>query len=902
MIRGQSIAGIGTGGLLGTRRSEIQTALDSLMFIKQGPRTKDRKNLHHDIAKLMAYLGFLDVGTVQSVKGGGDYQHFRVKVGLFQRSPLPQFGSGLNGTCDVVVVWDRPDEHTLAGLLKQLGVKNPLILYLGRMTRRQRYDWGALCRETRLTALLVDDILIHFLAGQSKNRLHACVSCAMLWGYANPYSFSGPIVPPEVFQGRDKVIQEIEDSLGSAVLYGGRQLGKSACLREFARRFHRPGFNQYVVYRDIKQIGKPGADSHPVSVWKHIAQGLHEAGFPVNAEASADGIASAVKAQVAAKPDLRIWVLLDEADDFLRVDGGGKKEAPFTVVQQLKALMDSTERRFKVVFSGLHSVQKYCTIPNHPFAHFKAPMVIGPLDPRSAIRLIKEPLSALGFRFPSDDPVYRILAYTNSHPALIQLFCSELVNMSTKASPPHTVSADMVEMVFRNQEVRSRMRERFEWTLDLDDRYAVLAYAIIDAQRDIQDGYRREFSVEECLLEARDAWPAAFNFIGDEECRSLLDELIGLGILVRTSGGYRLRNANIVTALGSKAEVQDRLRVLGQKEPPTREIALDRRTRFEDSEGWRPLTLAQEATLRKNPRRISLIFGSSALGLDRVTDGLKEVFGDRNEAGQRDIHTAIPECATLTSLQAWLRGRLASRGSPMLVAAAAEQLLLFPETLAEVVSGIHEVMQERAPKRQVVFSVLFCPSDIAQWHRLPQAERDAILAVVGQPLVIRKWEAHAVEMMLRDEGFLGSASVVDSVRRATGGWPCLLHELYASSQHRRDHSDTSPEAKALREAVLKDPKRARLFMSSTGLKAIAYGEELVRFVAEMEPIQPCDIELMESPSVAPELRTASFRALVDLGVIEPDTTRRRRGVKGQRGDEPGRLVVDPLIRELLVGK
>jgi hypothetical protein len=238
LVRGQSVAGIGTGGLLGTRRSEIQTALDALGYIKQRPRPKDRKNLYGDVAKLMAYLGFLDVGTVQSVKGGEDYQHFRVRVGLFQRSPLPQFGSGLNGTCDVVVVWDRPDEHTLVGLLKQLGVKNPLILYLGRMTRKQRNDWGALCRETRLTALLVDDILIHFLAGQRKNRLHACVSCAMLWGYANPYSFSGPIVPPEVFQGREKVIQEIEDSLGSAVLYGGRQLGKSACLREFARRFH----------------------------------------------------------------------------------------------------------------------------------------------------------------------------------------------------------------------------------------------------------------------------------------------------------------------------------------------------------------------------------------------------------------------------------------------------------------------------------------------------------------------------------------------------------------------------------------------------------------------------------------------------------------------------------------
>lgn len=905
LIRGQSIAGISTGGLLGTRRNEIQEALNALAFIKSapkhGPKAKDRRNLHHDITKIMAYLGFLDVGNVQSVKGGEGYQHFRVKVGLTQRSPLPQFGSGLNGTCDVVVVWDRPDEHTLAALLRQLGVKNPLVLYLGRMTRKQRRDWGALCRETRLTALVVDDVLLHFLAGQSRNRLHACVSCAMLWGYANPYSFSGPIVPPEMFQGRDKVIHEIEDSLGSAVLYGGRQLGKSACLRQFARKYHEPELNHYVVYRDIKQVGKPGADSSPSAVWKYIAQGLYEVGFPISARATADDIVRAVKTQMGAKPDLRIWVLLDEADDFLRVDATSRKQAPFTVVQQLKDLMDSTERRFKVVFSGLHSVQKYSTIPNHPFAHFKAPIVIGPLDHRSGIRLIKEPLSALGFRFPSNDPVYRILAYTNSHPALIQLFCSELVNMNTRQAPPHVVTTEMVEMVFRNPEVRARMRERFEWTLDLDDRYAVLAYAIIDAQRDIQDGYRREFSVEDCLLEAREAWPAAFNSIDEEECRSLLDELTGLGILVRTSGGYRLRNANIVTALGSKSEVQDRLRMFAQKEPPTKETALDRRSRYEDSDGWRPLTLAQEATLLKNRNRVSLIFGSEALGLDRLEDGLKEVFAEKTEKGERDIHCVIPECATLGSLENWLRGRLASRGTPTLVPVPAKMLMLFPEPLTDVISGVNEVLEEGSAKSQVVLTVLFDPSDIAQWHRLPQAERDTILAVVGQPLVIRKWEAHALEMMLRDEGLLGNPSVVEAVRKATGGWPSLLHQIYASPHH-RDHSDIRPEALALREAIVKEPRRGRQFISSTGLKAIPFGEELARFVAEIEPIQPGDIDLMESPEIAPEVKIASFRALIDLGIIEPEPARRRKAKTSDAVEKPTALVVDPLVKEILVAR
>ncbi len=895
----QSVAGIVTGGLLSVRLAEVKSALDALDYIRMRPRTKarDRKNLHHDVTVLMAYLGFLDVGAIQSVKGGEDYQYFKVKIGLDQNSPLPQFGSALNGTCDVVVVWERPDPETLAGILKQLGVRNPLVLYVGQLTRKWRSDWANLCRENMLTALVVDDVLIHFLAGQYTNRLHACVSCAMLWGYANPYSFSGPIVPQEMFKGRERVIQQIEHPLGSAVIYGGRQLGKSAALREFARRSHRPGFNQYVVYKDIKQVGKPGAEKSPWSVWKHIARGLSEVGLPVSPRAEADEIASAVSAQMAEKPDLRIWVLLDEADDFLKADGSGV--APFTVVQQMKTLMDSTERRFKVVFSGLHSVQKYSTIPNHPFAHFEAPMVMGPLEPRDAIRLIKEPLSALGFRFDDDNPVYRILAYTNSHPALVQLFCSEIVKMAANNPRPYTITLETVEMVFRNQEIRGRMRERFEWTLDLDDRYAVLAYAIIDAQRSIQDGYRQEFSVEESLHEARRAWPAAFLTIKEEECRALLDELIGLGILVKTDRGYRLRNANIVTALGSKSEIEERLRVHGRKDPPSFEVALDRRQMFRNTEGWHALTLAQEATLKKN--KISFVFGSSALGMDYAKECLTDLFAEETDRDRQEVYITTPNSATLVSLQTWLRGRLASRGPWTVAMIPASQLMRFPESLPDTVSGIHRVLLERSPKRPVVVVVTFQPQEILQWYLLPQADRDKILGVVGQPVVARKWEPHALEMMLRDEGFLGGTSTVNSVRGSTGGWPCLLHTLYASPKRRPDHYDPKPDAKALRAELAHDAKKAREFLVSTGMSSVAYAEDVAGFVAEMESIQPCDIELMESSAVPPRFRQATLNTLVDLGIVERKAAKRSRPAKDRAGvgDGLGGLVVDDLVKELM---
>ncbi len=886
LLNRQSVAGIITGGIPATRLEEIQKVLGALESLKNPPKSKGRSSFSRDITEIMTYLGFLDIGPCQPVKRGEDYGYFRVKVGAEQNSPIPQFGSGLNGVCDVVIVWKRPGPETLAGILGQLSAKNPLVLYVGRMTRKWRTDWGMICRQNMLTALVVDDVLVHFLANQYSSRLGACVSCAMLWGYANPYSFSGSIVPPEMFKGREKEIQQIENPLGSAVVYGGRQLGKSATLREFARRSHKPGFNRYVVYRDIKQVGKPGSERTPASVWRHLSRGLQEAGLPVSPKADAGEIVSAVNALMAKKPDLRIWVLLDEADDFLRADGGGR--TPFPVVHRLKTLMDSTERRFKVVFSGLHSVQKYCNIPNHPFAHFEAAMVMGPLEPKAAVRLIKEPLAALGFRFRNDDPVYRILAYTNSHPALVQLFCSEIVKMAVKRPPPHTVTVETVEMVFKNQEIRNRMRERFDWTLDLDDRYAVLAYAIIDAQKTIADGYRKVFSVEESLYEARQAWPAAFTRIREEECRDLLDELIGLGILVKTEGGYRLRNANIVTALGSKAEIEERLRLLGQKAPPTQETASDRRQKFGESPGWHPLTLAQEAVIRKN--KISFVFASRALGIEPVTEALHDVFRDE----ERIIFA--PDCSTLANLETQLRRR---RWGPSKVAVIpASYLTGLSRDMSDTVAAVNRVLSERSYRKQNKVIVVFDAPDIFRWHLLPDATRDRILGIINQPVVSRKWEPHAIEMMLKDEGFVGSAATVNYVKKHTGGWPCLLHGLYASPARRPEHYDPKPDAKTLWDGLGKNARKAEQFLESTGISSMEHAHKVACFVAEIEPMQPCDIELMETPEIDAETRQALLNTLLDLGIVDRKISKRSAKDVDHK-DGATRLVLDPLVKRLL---
>ena len=81
------------------------------------------------------------------------------------------------------------------------------------------------------TTLLIDRILAVFLAGIPKmGRMKALLQTALPFGRLNPYQISGAAVPPEMFMGRREELNSILNPNGTHIIYGGRQLGKSALL------------------------------------------------------------------------------------------------------------------------------------------------------------------------------------------------------------------------------------------------------------------------------------------------------------------------------------------------------------------------------------------------------------------------------------------------------------------------------------------------------------------------------------------------------------------------------------------------------------------------------------------------------------------------------------------------
>ena len=415
------------------RLEEAVNAITAWRRLKQ----QSPRNLESTVAlvTLLRYLSFdlgPGAGTAVHIEQprGEDWVHARVTMSVsdFLVKPIPQFGSQAQGRYDVICLWERPGAETIAARLRELRLtsRNVLMVYLGRLTRQQKRDIARTCREQELALAVLDEILLLFLAPERDARLPIFLRCALPFTALNPYTpFQAGDVPPEMFFGREAMARELQRPAGSCLVYGGRQLGKSALLRHVLRQFHHPEHDQFAWVENMKLIVDPHAGKGPAHIWGALREEFKGAGL-IPARVTTDRpeeVTRYIREAMLQFPQRRALVMFDEADDFLDVDS----RDGFRVVLALRELMLKTHRHFKVIFAGLHNVQRFQGIPNQPLAHFGTPLCVGPLEPLAAQQLVRQPLEALGYRFVDDATVLRVLSYTNYHPGLIQLFCQELL-------------------------------------------------------------------------------------------------------------------------------------------------------------------------------------------------------------------------------------------------------------------------------------------------------------------------------------------------------------------------------------------------------------------------------------------------------------------------------------------
>lgn len=771
-----------------------------------------------------------------------------------ERCPVFFFGSQANGRYRVLCLWDRPADEDILSYAGESPHGAPLIIfYFGPMPAVKRRNIARLCRDSRRTCLILDETLLLFLCSETGSRLASFFGCAMPFTYVEPYTTTAGNVPPEMFYGRRREMESISDPHGSCFIYGGRQLGKTALLRAAERSFHSLPLGRIARWLDLKAEGL-GFNRAPDEIWPLIANLLKTKEnriLPQNFSAYSDParLFEHVRNWLKADKSRRILLLLDEADRFLESDATEN----FTRSVRLKNWMDQTDRRFKVVFAGLHNVQRVTRQANNPLAHFGEPLCIGPLlehgEWKEARALIERPLEAIGFRFESPDLVTRILSQTNYYPSLIQLYCNQLLrffakrhysNFDPRESPPYRISSKDVQDAYQGDELRRDIRNRFWWTLDLDPRYRVIALSIafgvaVSRGGAAGDPVDNGFSVAWIREQAFSFWKKGFESVqSQDEFVSLLQEMVGLGVLrdVRP-GHYALRSPNLLNLLGTEDEIALGLEEASKEEP----LPVYEPERFRTGDPASPmlrspLTAAQESEIDSAENGVSVVFGSEAAGLHDMRHFLRlakeDFFVDLD--GENHSHSVFMQGLTQ------LKGRELGGTTVAFVS----QLSAWDESW---IGEADRRIRELSPKRNFLRAV-FAADPHTTWILLRNNHHliDTLNTKNVKSFTLSPWHDSAIKQWLNDDELRISLEDRDRLSDVTGRWPAFLYDVYARSKEALSWT-TGIETF---DASSRDPDRANAMCKRFGID-IPEPRKVLHFMADLGgPSSPEEIfEFME---------------------------------------------------------
>ena len=516
----------------------------------------------------------------------------------------------------------------------------------------------------------------------------------------------------------------------------------------------------------------------------------------------------------------RLLLLLDEADDFLAADA----RTDFRESTRLKGLMDRTDRRLKVVFAGLHNVLRTTERANHPLAHFGVPINVGPLlangEWMQAQQLVREPLRAVGYGFATGDLSTLILAQTNYYPSLIQLYGAELVRRlrDSKKSVPYDIQATDVTGVYRSKALGSVIRERFLLTLQLDQRYEVIAYALaFELQQNAQQ-LRRGLDRRQIWDRATGWWSEGFG-ADMREFDVLLQEMEGLGVLRSTEEGqcYTLRNPNILLLLGNGEEIAQALE-RPREAPKQFEPSVFHAQQRDADNGARyrcPLTYEQEAMLRARGG-VAVVSGCDAAGIGTVVDFLSQRIEKQSFQRLPDSTDAVEFRLNLMKLQPRSVNVVSVVLVPQEAAWDAEWLEVATTALRKKKTGrLLRVVFVAHPERlwQVMVGLEASPTD-PEW--------------IG----IGPWDEVFVRQWLEDNTLPNDRDRARSLMAISGGWSMVLDRFVRRSSGRLAWDE---KIGRLRQELTKDGEwLLRLGVTPT------VGSEL-RTLLRHQPLGPEDI-------------------------------------------------------------
>lgn len=544
----------------------------------------DTDRLEASTGRLLRGLGFA-VRSPKLIKTGAKCTQYEISQQKADQGrtdyphPIDKFGTDAPSKLQVLVFPSQAGISAIFDEVEKLQNMDMTVAIVDKaLSLSDRRAMAEMCHTNKSGLspfICIDQVLaLHLATFELDDRLPELLRSTLPFARYQPFSIGSGSINDELFVGRSDELARIIDPMGSTLVYGGRQLGKSVLL-EHAERYFASQNVKYVSA--LCKIERLRTDDKLVDA---AIEALRAKKLKLPQKVSGiEGLCTNLEKALADNRAERILLLIDEADEYLKAI----RPNNYANIIPMVNLMRKTRGRFKFVFAGTHNVirARKAFEQNGTLGQFAPPVCVRPLARRDALRLIERPLSYLGYHVDEYPHLMTILTKTNYYPGILQLFGYTLVESipehygryyrAADGNPPYALSPRQLADVLKKKELKVSIRDKFQMSLDVSKRYAIIAKVISLLYRECEEAdenirERDGFDVAEIWYWIDELKFPVFGNDDKESFTGLLDEMCEMNILFKSEGAstmYRLRHYDFLSFIGGDT-VDEILEELGR--------------------------------------------------------------------------------------------------------------------------------------------------------------------------------------------------------------------------------------------------------------------------------------------------------------------------------------------------
>lgn len=537
----------------------------------------------HKICALLRALGF-EPDTVEAEPNiQGKIENYLVTLKRPRngrksnyKHPISAFGSEAETKgFRVVCIFGKSDAQRLIDTFREIGnAKNTIVLLDYALTLADR---RTLARKTKTdlsgskTFAVIDRVVLIYLAKHYNETAVNRMLMAVIMPFASyqPYiDKSADVMPQEIFIGRKTELEKIESPTGVNIVYGGRQLGKTALLRMAKKDIDRNenGDRAVIVnawkkdYREVAKAVSAALYDEKILKKENVTEDWNE-------------LARDVKNRLRdeADPIPYFLLMIDEADVFIE----SCEAIDYQPLDTLKDIQSIGSGRFKFVIAGLRNIVRFkrmAALSNNSVLTHLESLTVKPFKSMEARELLEVPLFYLGFRFPKNNEtevlISTIFGTTNYFPGLIQMYCTKLIEAmkrdyavySESETPPYYVQKEHIKKVLAEQSLQQDIREKFFITLKVGDDDYYYMIALLTAYHYHENRSQNGCNAQDLIKLAETFSIRKLTQLGDEKITALMEEMCELNVLQHTGNGrYRFARHSFCQMMGTVLQIDDEL-------------------------------------------------------------------------------------------------------------------------------------------------------------------------------------------------------------------------------------------------------------------------------------------------------------------------------------------------------